>query len=253
MATVPEKPKDVRIFTRTVVPDQQFTASRLAIVGKYADSESSRFVSHAALLKSKTEFRDRSSTDVLHCGPPILAGPETQQCRADVVGDLSLSPPEREAMEDWLAGVQKENRTSELKPFQQYRILPHMFWVESEEKRRIRRRFSCAGFVIEAYHSASVQLLDVTSLPAATEDELALAYPQLVELEKKPKKVQERFGFTSREDLGLTGKGPWPIALPGYFFHSTARATDELPRPGPFQPSNVRQANFPAADPVGQK
>ena len=68
----------------------------------------------------------------------------------------------------------------------------------------------------------------------------------LLEIEKRPKKVQDQLGFKGRADLGLDDTQEWPVALPGYLFHSTFRATDETPRPAPYIPAGVHEACFPA-------
>jgi hypothetical protein len=226
--------------------------SRYAIVGVYADGEPS-FVRHAALLKNRCDLDATTPVDVWHIGPPIVTGfetaqqhPEMTKVRLDVIGDLVLSENECEAITDWRAGVEKERRGIHLKPFEQYKILPHVDRDPSEEGRRGPRRFSCAGYVIEAYDAAGIKLLDLDQLPLADETHLKNAYSGLLEMESKPKRVQDRLGFKGRADLGLTTPGKWPIALPGYLFHSTLRATDATPRLGPYSPNGIHEVCFPA-------
>ena len=228
--------------------------SQYAIVGSYAKT-GNNFVKHAALLRSNGEVNPANPVDVLHMGPPIVAGDETahrnsssKQIQADVIGDLLLDQSECEAVADWLAGVEKEHRELRLKLFEQYKILPHVDRDISEEGRRGSRRFSCAGFVIEAYRAAEIELLDITQLPQAKESDLQHAYSSLIEIEKRPVEVQLKFGFKGRKDLGLSDEEGWPVALPGYLFHSTARASDESPRLGPYRPTGVHEACFPAGN-----
>lgn len=226
--------------------------SRYAIVGVYAVSEPS-FVCHAALLTDRCDLDSTTSVDVWHVGPPIVSGPETaqqnpqtKQARVDVVGDLALSESECDAITDWRAGVEKEQRGIHLKPFGQYKILPHVDRDRSEEGRRGPRRFSCAGYVIEAYGAAGIKLLDLDRLPMADESHLQNAYSELLRFESLSEAARRRYGFKGRADLGLTAPGPWPIALPGYLFHSTSRATDATPRLGSYSPNGIHEAYFPA-------
>lgn len=226
--------------------------SQYAIVGCYAEAGND-FVKHAALLRRNGEVNPTNPVDVFHMGPPIVTGDETglrnsssKQIHAHVIGDLLLDQSECEAVTDWLAGVEKEHRELRLKLFEQYKILPHVDRDVSEEGRRGSRRFSCAGFVIEAYRAAEIELLELGQLPQAKELELQHAYSSLIEIEKRPVEVQLKLGFKGRKDLGLTDADGWPIALPGYLFHSTSRATDESPRPQPYRPKGVHEAYFPA-------
>lgn len=232
-------------------PKAAIRGSRYAIVGVYAEGEQS-FVRHAALLKDRCDLDSTTPVHIWHVGPPIVTGPETAQqhskatkARVGVIGDLALSERECEAITDWRAGVEKEQRGIHLKPFEQYKILPHVDRDRSEVGRRGPRRFSCAGFVIEAYDAAGIKLLDLDRLPLADETHLQNAYSGLLKIENAPKPVQDRLGFRGRADLGLTTPEKWPIALPGYLFHSTSRATDAAPRLGPYSPNGIHEASFP--------
>ncbi len=228
--------------------------SQYAIVGSYA-KVGSNFVQHAALLQSTTNVDSTNPIEVRHVGPPIVAGDHTasqkfakKQIQAHVIGDLLLDQSECEAVTDWLVGVEKEHRLLSLKPFEQYKIMPHMDRDISEDGRRGPRRFSCAGFVIEAYLAAEIELLDLAHLPQAKEPELQDAYPDLLRIEKWRDEKKSEIGFRGRKDLGLSDEEGWPVALPGYLFHSTARASDESPRLGPYRPAGVHEACFPAGN-----
>lgn len=191
-------------------PKGTIRGSRYAIVGVYSEPErESNFVRHAALLKDRCDLNSTTPVEVWHVGPPIVSGPETAQqpsavtkVRVDVIGDLALSESECEAITDWRAGVEKERRGIHLKPFEQYKILPHVDRDKSEEGRRGSRRFSCTGFVIEAYDAAGIQLLNLDQLPLADEAHLKKAYSELLRIEAAPATVQKRYGFKGRADLG---------------------------------------------------
>ena len=76
-------------------------------------------------------------------------------------------------------------------------------------------RFSCAGFVFEAYKRARITLLDLSALPLADMAVIAVGYPQQTHLINR--------GLVRAGDLGLDGDGPWPVLLCGYLFHALNR------------------------------
>ncbi|NQV26715.1 MAG: hypothetical protein HQ518_20375 [Rhodopirellula sp.] len=217
------------------------------MIGTYAETPP-RFVRHVALLREPTEVTGGAAVAVYESAPPVFASPDSAErlANAHVVSDLALRTSESEAMTNWLARVATENR-SFAPIFQQYKIKPHMEWVRaSETNRRIRRRFSCAGFVLEAYRAAEIQLVHPNvPFPAASDEQLKHAYSNLFDLEAANPQVRKRIGFIDRADLGLTGDGPWSVLLPGYLFHAGSKATADIPRPAPFAPTVVAEAYFP--------
>src|SRR6185437_15528756 len=104
----------------------------------------------------------------------------------------------------------------------------------------ICQRFSCGGFVIEAYRFAGIDLLttDAGSLPPVGVELLRLAYPDQHRTLDNPR---------LRTSLGLEGDGPWPIVLSGYLLHSLARAEAGI-RSGPYHPQPGDEY-FPARPP----
>ena len=214
-------------------------AQKFAIVGTYADNRP--FVRHSALLRTEDTIGEERAVTVHHMGPPIG---ESNQCQCHVIGQVGLTNEEIEAIEDWIASVATQYCEFKVLPFKQYVIVPHMDWVISEEGRPQRQRFSCVGYVIEAYRSAEVDLLNLASLPDAHQSDAAEAYPLLIRIATKPE-LAKKYGVTSIGDLGLYGDGPWKIPLPGYLFHSTARYRNNSPRPLPFVPTSVEQARYP--------
>lgn len=80
-------------------------------------------------------------------------------------------------------------------------------------------RFSCVGFVLRAYETARIQLLNRDSLPMISLEKLKAAYPSWAGLLSKAE-VRERLGI---------GQGrEWPIVLAGYVLHSLAREAAEI-------------------------
>ena len=151
----------------------------------------------------------------------------------------------------WLSGVDRENyEFSGGISFQQYHLAPHMEYAKTETGRRVRRRFSCVGFVLEAYRSAEIDLIttgdDSTgiNLPIVDTETLRDAYPDLFRILDNPK-LHDKFCFRGLSDLGLEEGGVWRILMPGYLFHSTVRATSENLRPSPYTPESSAEAEYP--------
>ena len=90
----------------------------------------------------------------------------------------------------------------------------------------IYRRFSCVGFVIEAYRAAGIDLLitDENDLPLISYQELRRVYPLL-----------GRLATNRRKQFGIVGDGPFRIVLPGYLFHSLTRTYGVIRRK-PYKP-----------------
>lgn len=218
------------------------TCSQYAIVGKHAESGPLGFVQHVALLRGSGPVSAPEDVNVFHMGPPLVAGDQAQstkpgdrKCRADLIADLVLDSEERAAIGDWLIEVETEDFDHPRNIAEQYTVIPHVDWIVAPETgRRIRRRFSCSGFVIEAYRRAGIDLIDTDGqLPDVHEQVLNAVYPALTRLQ------------SVRERIGLPGKGPWKVILPGYLFHSTARATAESPRPPAYSPQSADEGSFP--------
>jgi hypothetical protein len=237
---------------RSAQPPPSKLFRQYSVVGSYADTGPTDFVRHVAVLKEGQHIGGPAEVEVYHMGPPIVAGEESaaaprasRSCRADLLADIGLDAEEREAIRDWIAQVEKEDRTG-VGVFQQYVVVPHMKWVRAPETgRRMRRRFSCAGFVIECYRAADIGLVDTEGgLPEVDEQLLLVAYPDLARLESADPRAKGRLGFKDREDLGLQGEGPWNVVLPGYLFHSLKRVTVDNPRPAPYIPGDSSESCF---------
>ncbi len=241
---------EVEIITALLLANSATPCSRFTIIGTYAE-DSDGFLKHAALLKNSTSVSLDDSVNVWHTGPPIVSGPVAEaqfgrtQIVAHTIADCKLRPSECDAIVNFLASVDKYHRTASVLPLQQYVIVPHHQWVVAPEtNRRIRRRFNCAGFVIEAFVSAGIQLMDVDNLPLASREDVEFAFPDFRRLAEASERVQERVGFHGMEDFGITGDGPWPIALPGYLFHACDRG-ENAGEFTTFIVSSVEKARFP--------
>ena len=106
--------------------------------------------------------------------------------------------------------------------------MPHAKPFTEEDGRYARMRFSCAGFVLEAYRKARIRFLDSKALPPVDKEIIRSCYPLQIRLMED--------GKISPEDLGLEGAGPWPVLLCGYLFHALNRDAGTV-RSGPYVPS----------------
>jgi hypothetical protein len=81
------------------------------------------------------------------------------------------------------------------------------------------RRYSCAGFVLDAHLQVEIELVetDEASLPEVGRDEIGAAYPELARMDDQ-----------RRTWLGIPGDGPWRVLLAGYVLHALNRPTDKI-------------------------
>lgn len=181
------------------------------------------FVHHVALHADTTEITHGQAVDVVHMGPPLDT---SGTMNAHVAGNVPLTLGEVAEMEVWIAKIEDEYEHAHAGKFHQYVIHP-----TSEDFRdpitgvRRYRRFSCAGFVLDAHRHVEIDLLDLdeTVLPEVSEDTIVSAYPWVA-----------RLSLERRARLGLRGDGPWRVVLAGYVLHSLNRSSDNI-RAEPYQ------------------
>jgi len=113
--------------------------------------------------------------------------------------------------------VESEYEAARLGSFRgQYVICPHVKEVRREDQTVVYRRFSCVGFVLEAYREAQIDLLrtNVALLPLVGLDALKVQYPVFAPLLNSPR---------VRAEFGIGGDGPWPVVLAGYVINALDR------------------------------
>jgi len=197
------------------------------------------FVVHAGLAQEGGE-QSRRKLPVIDMQPPLgnhEIGP------VEVVGSAELTDDEQRKIDNFIDRHEAEHRAfAELgrrtvmsRAPEMYRVLPHAEDHLEEDGRYARRRFSCAGFVFEAYSEARIVLLDISHLPELDRDEVEAHYGgQLA--------FAQRFDVPP-EALGLEGDGPWPVMMCGYLFHALNR-DPEMIRREPFRPTE-EHTRFP--------
>ena len=216
------------------VANSTLSLSLFEVIGQ--DSAESGFIGHAGLAASAGS-QNAAKLPVLDMGPPLHGHGVPRHLTANVVGSAVLTDDEvrkiktfvdRHANEHLVFSQLSRSELIQAAP-QMYCVHPHASPLRENDGRYTRTRFSCAGFVFEAYNKARIKLLDLNDLPMVDESVLALAYPETRLIES---------GRISAAALGLGGSGPWPVLLCGYLFHSLNRDADII-RQEPYNPDKT--------------
>ncbi|GAB4187107.1 MAG: hypothetical protein Kow00105_01680 [Phycisphaeraceae bacterium] len=165
-------------------------------------------------------------------GPPLE---RNHNLEVHVYAYAKLDDDELKQIELFIDEHNNEQEAQKLREFDSYIVHPHTKLSPDGSY----RLFSCAGFVLEAYREAGIDLIDMTGvLPSVDLQILKVAYPEI-------QNSRSRLRISVLEKLGLRGNGPWPVLLPGYIFHSMARAEDVI-RSTPYRPT-IGDEEFPRA------
>ena len=195
---------------------QSATLSRFDVVGQHSETPPG-FVKHVALLNTdEREVGCEDTVHVVHMGPPLETD---RQLSADVAGRIPLTNDQINGIKTWIAKVEDEYQFENARRHQQYIIDPPWKDIRDENTGvRRYRRYSCAGFVLDAHLRVDVSLLtiDKEALPEVPRHTLEAAYPDVF---RRPD-LLNRFG--------LQGNGPWRVVLAGYVLHALDRSSDEI-------------------------
>ena len=183
--------------------------------------------------------------------PPLQLGPGTQHddlgartTPAHILGFVTnLSDDERNGIETQIADIATRTpaRAAMWDTIEYYVMVPPIREV-TDIRTGTRRftQFSCVGFVLDCYQrGANIKLLDWSSPKYPTADLSAL-----VAQYDHPRFILDP---SVRARIGLTGTGPWPVALPGHLFHSLSRS-DRRIRRRPYLPRSADESHFPPSD-----
>lgn len=208
-----------------LTPTSAFAASEFDAIGEDA-KDIPAFLSHVGLLLAPSgSLNSGDDAGLLHMAPPL--GRNQNACAAHVVGTVNLTVNERQRIQLFADRCIGEN--AEVIPALQYVVRPHCDPKRSNDGTVIRERFSCAGFVVEAYRKAlRREFIDTSEerLPSVSLDKLRIVYShpdQLAYLDDPRKRT--RF-------LNLPGNGGWPVLLPGHVLNALSR-DENLIRTGP--------------------
>lgn len=175
------------------------------VVGLDAEAVS-HFVCHAGLSREQNPaVTDTTPIGMAHMMPPLdRAGPAMAvQC----VGQVPLTDDEAQRIGLFIDELELEYEASRIGPSGQYVVRPHCVHDEETDTTPTRRRFSCGGFVIEAYRFVDIDLLvtEEDALPDVTVETLRMAYPSPVQM--RGLSTPDR-----RRPLGLIGDGPGELS-----------------------------------------
>ncbi len=187
---------------------------RFDVIGLDASSEPG-FVGHVALAAEGRSGHVASETlPVDHMRPPLERPGE---CHADWVCSAGLSVRERRQIGVFSAMIESEYKAAQIgSSREQYVICPHVENVRRDDHTILYRRFSCVGFVLEAYRDAGISVLwtDLAPRPLVGLDALKTQYPEFARILDRPRE---------RKKFGIPGDGPWPVVLSGYVLNALAR------------------------------
>jgi hypothetical protein len=195
---------------------------RFDVVAKDSDVKTN-FVCHVALANEERYLVLNGVIAMLHMGPPLERKEGGVPIHAR--GTANLKFGERRQIDVFVDEHLSEYAADNVRGRQQYIIMPH---CREPDASCSVRRFNCAGFVIEAYRCAGVDLVvtDTDSLPAISLETLLHAYPDAARILANGDR---------RRQLGLEGDGPWPVLLAGYVMNALNRPADDI-RHQPYQP-----------------
>jgi hypothetical protein len=176
------------------------------------------FVRHVGLANQRRSLRAGDEIQLVDMGPPLREGGDGKPVQT--VGVAGLRFGDREKIRTFVEGIIDEQTAARIRgrPDKQYVILPHA--VDRSEDVPYRR-FSCAGFVIEAYRELEIDLLipEAEQLPLVPIDKLIDAYGDLGDHLRDPQ---------LRAKFGLDGEGPWPVVLAGYVLNALNRSEEDI-------------------------
>src|SRR5262249_40642702 len=118
---------------------------------------------------------------------------------------------------------------------------------DKENGKKILRRCSCASFVAHGYkEGAGIDLVVGEELlpPVRLTTIQQVWARQFAAVLSKAKEERHRDSMAGRalRALGLSGKGPWPVLLPGYLFHALNQP--DHGEQAPYQPKDEAEGRF---------
>ena len=203
----------------TVLSQKPRTLLRHNVVGERTAGQTPSFVTHVGLLDADSlSVKANDDVSAVHMRPPLEQGGTIE---AHVEGHVPLTNDEIKEISAWIGEVADEYHTSGVNTIRQYVIDPP--WKDEIDLNtgvRRYRRYSCAGFVLDAHCKIDIELLkiDTEALPEVDQQKIASAYP---EVSISPRRLAR---------YGLKGNGPYRIVLAGYVLHALNRPTDQIRR-----------------------
>jgi hypothetical protein len=217
------------------MPAQRIAGGRLAIsrfdVLGFDSSGQATFIGHVGLATAASTFPRAAGIRIADMMPPLLVGhPLPAASPVTCHGQAQLLEFEVQAIAGFVRAIQSEYQAEESRQKQarrwdkaqfrraQYTIRPPVQWPN---RQRRYSRFSCAGFVHEAYAAAGivVVLTDEVRIPSYSLASLVRAYEHASE---------QLADAAFRTGMGLAGDGPWPVLLPGHVLNGLNRSRSDI-------------------------
>lgn len=183
-----------------------------------------KFIAHVGLAdEERDNVVSRDTITLVHMGPPLERSEGKNPIQA--CGSADLKVGESRQIGVFVDEHLSEYEAEKIRTERQYIIMPHCHEPDADCS---VRRFNCAGFVIESYRYADIDLVATStdSLPTVSLEMLCRAYPDVAQL-------LHNSGF--REKFGLEGNGPWPVVLAGYILNALNRSAEDI-RVEPYLP-----------------
>ncbi|HSW39065.1 MAG TPA: hypothetical protein VLL97_06195 [Acidobacteriota bacterium] len=207
------------------------------------DGDQLGFICHTGLAESGGSHK-ADAIAILDMGPPLHGPNQPNNLHAHAVGCAQLTDDEMQKIRTFVDQHANEHQAMQqldgLKVLrlahQMYCIYPHANPFCEDDGRYVRMRFSCAGFVFEAYRFARIRLLEPEALPMIDMAVIKAAYPRHARLMESEK--------ITADSLGLKGEGPWPVLLCGYLLHALGRDAASI-RERPYTPAEVDKCFAP--------
>jgi hypothetical protein len=179
------------------------------------------FVSHVGLVETAAQFAAGTPLDFVEMGPPLRRGPWTPE----TWGYVPPTVDEENRIGLFIDEQMDEHEAAKRRRDGGYIVRPHSEPQREADGTTVYVRYSCAGFVVEAYRAAEIDLVvtDEHDLPSVSLDMIERAYPMA--------RNHERL----RGLWGIPGNGPWHILMAGHLLHALARSAGEI-RSEPYRP-----------------
>jgi hypothetical protein len=206
----------------------QTPVGRYDIIGEYSKTGPGDFIRHVGLaVNSVAGIGDNEIISVAHMGPPLE---NSGTMSAQIVGSANLTVDDIEQIRIFIDERLPEHAAAVKRSgkHKTYVVRPHVQAEPGRDGTVIFYRYSCAGFIIEAYRSAGIRFIETAEdkLPLVSLELIMKAYADLFLHGDRPK---------ARKLMGIEGDGPWRVILAGYILHALNRP-DEMLRQTPYQP-----------------
>lgn len=191
-----------------------------------SDGSEQGFVVHLGLAaESITGVLPKQRVRAVHVAPPA----KESTIVVDVVGSVGLTYNETMLIQDFVNRHVFEVQAEAVRDRRScYVLCPHVAPVLGDDGEVIYTRFSCAGFVVEAFKEAGILAVDVEALPKIKRARLAVAYSFVNSPRFEEWNEEYEWGLDINEK-------EWPVLMPGYVLHAFDRIPDDV-RKTPYRP-----------------